>query len=774
MKVTINIEKQTKELGSLFGIFFEDINHAADGGLYAEMVQNRSFEFDPIDNKKYHALTAWEKLGRAELSIETADPLSRKNPHYLVMHVSEPSGDDGVRNMGFNEGMVFEDGEKYYASCYARSVQNAEIKLSIRNEAGRILDEASFFIGTEWTKYEALLTASSSTTQGSVAVTLTGAGCVEVDFVSLFPKDTYKGRRNGLRRDLAEALEAMHPKFMRFPGGCLIHDGNLDPDSRDAQYRWKNSVGPIEERPARRNNWDYNQTLGLGYFEYFQFCEDIGAKPLPVLPGGYDPHHYNAASGELLQGFIDDALDLIEFANGDVNTKWGGLRASMGHPEPFGMEYIGIGNEEIGDAFFERSPLFHKAIKDKYPDMKVIGTSGPFAAGIEYEKGWKAARREKADLVDEHYYQSPDWFLAHHHRYDNFDVNGPKVFLGEYASQGNTWYNALAEASFMIALQNAPAVELACYAPLLCNVDYVNWRPDMIWFDNHRFYLTPNYHVQKLYMEHQGDAVLEQRVEQQEENYVASRRVDSLPGIVALGCDDSVVEYSEIVVINEDSKKMHCFADQTVGLKKSREIELETIPFKNYTICLKAKEIHGKKGMRIIFARQDKKNQLCWTLGGWANSDSMISEDLSGRNSCLSQRERKIEQGRTYELEIHVRGRHVETYVDGALELALDVKPTIIEPVYISTTLDRESKDVIVKLVNVTPMEQKIDICFTQELSGWEGTAYYIEGHKPGSYNSFSHPNAVIPYIQKFETTEKDFSWTLPKESLYILRLKQK
>ena len=290
----------------------------------------------------------------------------------------------------------------------------------------------------------------------------------------------------------------MHPKFMRFPGGCLVHDGALDPDARDAQYRWKNTVGPIEERPARRSNWGYHQTLGLGFYEYFQLCEDIGAKPLPVISPGYDPHHGRAAEPDEMQYFIDEALDLIEFANGEPSTKWGGLRAQLGHPEPFGMEYLGIGNEEVGEGFFERYKIVADAVRARYPEIKLIGTAGPFAAGGEYERGWRHAREDGADFVDEHYYMTPEWFLANHHRYDAFPADGPKVFLGEYASWGNTWYNALCEASYMLGLErNAKAVGLSCYAPLFANADYVNWKPDMIWFDKEKSFGTANYHVQK-------------------------------------------------------------------------------------------------------------------------------------------------------------------------------------------------------------------------------------------------------------------------------------
>ena len=510
MRIVVETKNKREPLGDLYGIFFEDLNHAADGGLYAELVQNRSFEFDPVDNKAYDSLTAWEVIeqdGRAAARVLTGGAVSGKNPHYLALDVQEEGSNVGIWNKGFNAGMPFRKGEQYFFTCYGKREQDLEkaVKVSLRSADGTVYAEQKLYFGLSWEKYELSFTAPETDYSGRLAITVEGRGKVYLDFVSLFPADTFRGRKGGLRRDLAEMLEALHPRFMRFPGGCLVHDGALDGEARDAQYRWKNSVGLPEERPAKRNNWNYNQTLGLGYLEYFQFCEDIGAEPLPVLPAGYDPHHKRHAPLDRLKPFVDDVLDLIEFANGGTDTPWGKRRAQLGHPEPFGLKYVGIGNEEVGAEFFERSDVIQAEVRKKYPEIKLINTAGPFAAGGEFERGWENARKVKSDLVDEHYYMAPEWFVANHHRYDGYDRKGPKVFLGEYATWGNTWYNALVEASYMVGMErNAAVVGLACYAPLLANVDYVNWKPDLIWFDNHRVFGSANYYVQKLFMNFQG------------------------------------------------------------------------------------------------------------------------------------------------------------------------------------------------------------------------------------------------------------------------------
>ncbi|WP_302416337.1 family 43 glycosylhydrolase [Blautia marasmi] len=777
IKVNINTKAEKAEMQDLFGIFFEDLNHAADGGLYAELIQNRAFEFCSVDNPEYHGLTAWEKIekgGKTELRVEKEHGLFPENPHYLVMEIPEAGEDTGVWNLGFGQGISFEKNESYDFTCYARKERGdcEQLEVSLRSANGQVYTCASIYMTEDWEKYQLTLQAPMDDRQGRLAVTVKGSGCVELDFVSLFPRHTYKNRKNGLRRDLAQLLEDMHPKFLRFPGGCLIHGGSLHAKDRGSLYRWKNTIGPVENRPACRNNWGYNQTMGLGYYEYFLLCEDLGAKPVPVLPGGYNPHTREGAVGDELEGYIQDALDLIEFANGDADSFWGARRAKMGHPEPFHLEYIGIGNEEVGEPFFERYPLFHKAIREKYPEIRIIGTSGPFAAGREYDRGWRSAREEGADLVDEHYYQSPEWFIAHHHRYDAFPENGPKVFLGEYASHDNTWFNALAEASFMVGMQNAAhAVKLACYAPLFCHKDYVNWEPDMIWMDNHRAVPSPSYYVQKLFMNHHGDVVLQQEIEDKGPSVMLSRYPDSLPGSIVLEANESEVVFDNIVITEEETGKQYTYPKTVVNPDKPKE-KLMDVSSRDYTIHLHARELSGKKGFTISFGQQDEKNRLFWEIGGWANQDSIIGEDVNGRNSCLIQRTRSVEVGRTYDLEIRVRGRRVETFVDGVPEQETEVLRVLAEPVYITSSLEKDTGDVIIKLVNVLPREQKVQICLEgEENSRFAGSLYRMDGFGREDRNTFEHPDLVTPKVTAAAFESNRFEVDIKPESICILRL---
>ena len=513
-KITVTSNKKAS-MSDFYGIFFEDINHAADGGLYGEMIRNRAFEFSPMDNPSYQALTAWKRIeeGGASVSsfVSNKSPFSKRNPNYLILEINKTGTRAGIKNLGYNSGIAVKENESYNFSCYAKSVKPCEITVSIDNAYGEVITEKSLNItSNEWTEYSFTLTSPVDDFSAVLAVTSKQECKFCLDFVSLFPVKTYKNRKNGMRNDIAEMLADLKPKFMRFPGGCLIHDGTLNSDDRNSMYRWKNTIGAVTDRPSRRNNWRYNQSLGLGYFEYFQFCEDIGAKPLPVLPAGYNPHMEQAVPLDEIQEWIDDALDLIEFANGTADTKWGKIRCDIGHAEPFNLEYLAVGNEEVGQGFWDRYDLFHKAIKEKYPQIKIINSAGPFPQGGEFERGWNNAKKNGSDLVDEHYYTSPEWMLANCHRYDNMPSDGPKVFLGEYASWGNTYYNALIEAAYMTGLENnAHAIGLVCYAPLLCNVDYINWQPDMIWFDNHRVYGSANYYVQKMFMNCTGNNLLD-------------------------------------------------------------------------------------------------------------------------------------------------------------------------------------------------------------------------------------------------------------------------
>jgi len=511
----------------LFGLFFEDINYSADGGLYAEMVQNRSFEYNPTERGEWNPFSFWNYIAPGfsigSISVETASPVHQNNLHYIVLtieHVGKEAKHTGlsgvgIKNTGF-DGMVVKSGEKYNLSLFARQFTAEPITLSVslQTGAGKLIAESSIVTSSaDWKQYTTGLFATESTDSATLVVLATTSGKIALDVISLFPEKTFKNRQNGLRPDLAQALADMKPKFIRFPGGCLVHGDGLG-----NMYRWKNTIGPIEQRVEQRNIWGYHQTAGLGYFEYFQFCEDIGAKPLPVVPAAVSCQNsggtwriggtgQKALPLDELQNYIQEISDLIEWANGSSTTKWGAIRAAAGHPEPFNLQFIGIGNEDkITPEFEQRFKMIYNAIKAKHPEITIIGTVGPFHSGDDFDKGWKLANELRIPIVDEHYYVNPEWFLANQNRYDKYPRNATQVYLGEYASWGNKMRNAIAEAAFMTALErNGDVVAMASYAPLFAKKNFTQWKTDLIFFDNRDICLTPNFYVQKLFSLHQGD-----------------------------------------------------------------------------------------------------------------------------------------------------------------------------------------------------------------------------------------------------------------------------
>jgi alpha-L-arabinofuranosidase len=519
----------------LFGIFIEDLNYTADGGLYAEMVQNRSFEYSPHDvdlrvyyNKgQWHPFTAWESLkdGNAisQISLETAKPLNQNNRHYvtLTVHTVGKQG-AGLGNMGY-EGMVIRKGENYFFSAWLRceDVERMPVAVSLARVNKRdmlrdsILAEAKFEADSkEWKKYEVVLTANGDLDDAVLDIRFSAKGSISIDMASLFPEKTFKNRKNGLRPDLAQALADLKPAFVRFPGGCLTHGDGLN-----NIYRWKHTVGPVEQRVEDYNIWDYHQSHGLGFFEYFQLCEDIGAKPLPVLAAGVSCQNSARCRGngqqaipmDELDEYVQDLLDLIEWANGDPSTsQWAKMRADAGHPAPFNLEYLGVGNEDhITPEFKERFAIIQRGVKARYPDIKIVGTVGPNPNDWDWREGWNFARQEKPDLVDEHYYRPPQWFLDNLHRYDDYDRDEAKVYVGEYASRGNTVFNAIAEAAYMCNLErNGDIVALSSYAPLLARIGKTQWTPDLIYFDKTDIYPTVNYYVQQLFGQNHGDTYI--------------------------------------------------------------------------------------------------------------------------------------------------------------------------------------------------------------------------------------------------------------------------
>lgn len=507
---------------TMYGLFFEDINYAADGGLYAEMVKNRSFEFP-------QPLMGWESFGN--ITVADADGPFPRNPHYVrLLPAGHHDKSTGLTNEGFF-GVAFREGDDYRFSVWARTAGSgpSKIRVELANPASMgetqvMASQTIDITSPEWKKYTVTLTPSATVRKGRLRVFLDSPSGCDLEHISLFPADTWKGHENGLRKDLAQKLADIRPGLLRFPGGCIVEGTDLP-----TRYRWKNTVGPVENRPLNENRWhytfrhrffpDYYQSYGLGFFEYFQLAEEIGAEPLPVLSVGLACQYQNRDMSahvplDSLQPYIDDALDLIEFANGPADSEWGALRAEMGHPEPFNLKFIGIGNEQWGPEFTERLAPFIKAIRKRYPDIRIVGSSGPSAAGDKFDYLWPEMKRLKADLVDEHYYQPEEFFLTQADRYDSYDRKGPKVFAGEYACHGkgkkfNHFNAALMESAFMTGLErNADVVHMATYAPLFAHTEGWQWRPDMIWFDNLNSVATASYYVQQLYAQNKGTRVL--------------------------------------------------------------------------------------------------------------------------------------------------------------------------------------------------------------------------------------------------------------------------
>lgn len=590
---THTFDVNTKKVGAkvqptMYGIFFEDINYAADGGLYGELVKNRSFEFPD-------ALMGWKAFGKFE--VKNDGPFERC-PHYVVLGYSgHNDAATGLQNEGYF-GIGIEKAEDYRFSVWAKAVSgDATVEVSLVDE--NTMEEHQEFAtaelkvsGNEWKKYELVLKPTKTVQKANLRLLLKGKNSVALEHVSLFPKHTFKDRDNGMRRDLAQALYDLHPGVFRFPGGCIVEGSSLE-----QRYQWKNSIGPVENRPLNGNRWlstfnyrlfpDYYQSYGLGFYEYFLLSEDIGAEPLPVLNVGMACQYQNWNNPKAhvpvdsLQPYIQDCLDLIEFANGDVNTTWGKKRAEMGHPAPFNLKFLAVGNEQWDNLYYERLRPFVKAIKAKYPNIKLIGTSGPDSEGKMFDKGWKAMKELKADLVDEHFYRDEHWFLSHGLRYEGYDRKGPKVFAGEYACHGkgkkwNHFETSLYEAAFMTDLErNADVVDMATYAPLFAHVDGWQWRPDMIWYDNTRMFKTVSYYVQQMYACNKGTNVLPLTM-----NGKAVAGQEGQDGLFASAVVDK--QKGEVIVkVANTSDKTQEVTLNLNGLKGSRSASLTTLQCDN-------------------------------------------------------------------------------------------------------------------------------------------------------------------------------------------------
>ncbi|WP_079148097.1 alpha-L-arabinofuranosidase C-terminal domain-containing protein [Streptomyces agglomeratus] len=795
---------------SMYGVFYEDINHAADGGLYAELVQNRSFEYDPADNRAYTPLTAWKETasggatGTARV-VDDSGRLNERNRRYLRLDLDGgadgDSGRFGVANSGYNAGIAVRAGEKYDFSVWARTDRPGGTPLGIELRDGTTPLAKPLRVtarGDRWTKYTGTLTAGTTSGAGRLAVTAGGSGTVRLDMVSLFPRDTYKGRPNGLRKDMAEKIAALEPGFLRFPGGCLVNTGSHEayeaPDfERKRSYQWKDTVGPVEQRPVNANFWGYNQTYGLGYYEYFQYAEDIGAMALPVVPALVTGCGQNKATDdpELLRRHIQDTLDLIEFANGSVTSPWGRTRARMGHPRPFGLTHLEVGNEEnLPDQFFERFTEFRKAIEARYPDITVISNSGPDDGGTTFDRAWQLNRDAKVAMVDEHYYNSPQWFLENNERYDAYDRQGPKVFLGEYASLDNRFSNALAEAAYMTGLErNADVVKLASYAPLLADTNDAQWRPNMIWFDNTTSWGSASYETQKLFMTNVGDEVVPSRAS-------GTPAVSGpITGAVGLSTWATAAAYDDVSVTSADGAKL--FADEFSGddsrwtraagtgswavrdgayvqsdaAAENTLVTTGDAAWHDYDLKLRATKQSGKEGFLIAFGVKDTGNYYWWNLGGWNNTRSVVEKAVGGAKQTLMERGTTIETGRTYDVEVRVRGRQVTLFLDGQ-EWGGFTDDKTAEPFRQVVTRDKAKGELVVKVVNAqdAPARTRIDLGQHTRIASSKARLTTLQG-APDAVNTPTE-QPIRPRGSTFEGVDNTFTYTFPAHSVTFMRVK--
>jgi alpha-L-arabinofuranosidase len=601
---------------TMWGIFFEDINLGADGGIYAELVKNRSFEFSkPLMGWKVEqnffnegAVTILNRLGQ-----------NLANPRFARVTVNNATAgtismtNEGFRGMGIKKDLHYD-----FSLMYRQHQGNLKLHVEIINAANKILGSgivSTETTGDNWKKQRITITANDSAQKAKMKIWFEGSGVIDMDMISLFPEDTWKKRPGGMRADMIQLLADMKPGFMRFPGGCIVEGFDLN-----QRYQWKKTIGPVEERQLIINRWnnefahrpapDYFQTFGLGFFEYFQLAEDIGASPLPILNCGMACQFNSAELVPLDQigPYVQDALDLIEFANGDASTTWGKVRAGMGHPDPFNLKMLGVGNENWGPQYIERLKIFQKAIKDKYPNIKLVNSSGTDPSGERFDYLNGELRKMKADIIDEHFYRRPEWFFENASRYDNYDRNGSKIFAGEYAGQSdktvsvenkNNVRTAIAEAAFLTGLErNADVVVMASYAPLFAHVDGWQWTPDLIWVDNLRSAGTVNYQVQKLFATNKGTnaipALLNNKTLSGQDGLFASAVTDNNTREIIIKIVNSGTTERSLSFVLEGYKKLAAQATVTVLTGSENQINTVDNPF-NVMPVSTTQAVKGKK-----------------------------------------------------------------------------------------------------------------------------------------------------------------------------------
>lgn len=782
-KLTIDLAKKGVKISKAhYGIFFEDINHAADGGLYAELIRNRSFE----DASTPDSWTTFNKGGtQVYAAVETAELLNSNQSQALKLNIlsdGKLTSRAGVQNSGF-WGINIVDGQQYklsfFAKCDSRYTGNVVVSL---DDAIHVYAKDSISsLSTEWKKYTLTLTAAGSNPKGMFSISFNVTGSVWLDVVSLFPP-TFKNRENGMRSDLAQMLADMHPKFFRFPGGCFVEG-----DVLTNRYQWKKSIGSIEERPGHWNLWGYRATDGIGYHEYLQLSEDIGAEPLFVVNVGLAHNDYQPVND--LDGYIQDALDAIEYANGDVSTTYGAMRAANGHPKPFNLKYIEIGNENYhGNSYGERYAKFYNAIKAKDRSIQCIGNVAAWGTDTP---AWTFSY--PVDIIDEHYYRSPQWFIEQYRKYDSYSRTGPKVYVGEYAVTSECGLGnqiaALGEAVYMCGMEkNSDIVTMNSYAPIFVNTNDRKWNPDMIVFDASVSYGTPSYHVQNLFSNSIGTVDI-----QVEDS--ANVLQNPILGRVGLGSWSTSVQYSNINILSDKNEILFSdnFANseqwsalsgnwntssniynQTSTATDCRSVTAVVVSDTAYTYTVRAKKTSGNEGFLIIFGYEDSNNFFWWNIGGWNNTRNAIEKCTNGSKTVVSDVSGSVQAGVWYDIKIEITKDKVSCYLNNVLIQTYTNAGK--EQLYYSSSLDEMNNMLYLKVVN--PSNKAI--ASTLKFNGLQtdntisGIVTTLASSSGLDENSFAEPNKIAPITTGIFSDKTNIDYLFAPYSLAVFKIDTK
>lgn len=773
-KITVDAGHPSHSISPvLWGIFFEDINMSTDGGIYPELVRNRSFE-DAETPENWQFTSANDK---SEAAISTADvhgqpvPLNPFNRKSLRVKVE---GSFSLVNTGY-WGMNIVSGDDYKLKFAARGEKfSGPLTAKILSSTGDMLASGQISgIGKNWKYYNLDLTATNSDPKANLEISGDGKGTLFLDMVSLMPKKTWKG--HGLRVDLAESLDALHPKFLRFPGGCWVEG-----DDFAHMNHWKNTIGDTDVRTPLWNIWGYNATQGIGFYEYLQLAEDLGAEPLFCINVGMS--HKETVPLDRMSQWVQDALDAMEYANGPTNSTWGAMRAAAGHPAPFHLKYMEIGNENGGPAYIQRWPLLVNAIHAKYPYIQFIANTDL--------RGRPGPKEPAPDIVDEHYYESPESFMRRAGQYDKYDRNGPKIFVGEYAvtekcGKGNL-RAAIGEAAFMTGMErNSDVVVMASYAPLLVNLNHRAWNPDLINFDSSRWYGLPSYYVQQMFSVNRGDEELPVQVDSPLSPVITTK------GMIGVGTWNTEAEFKDVKVTAPDGNTLFAsdFSDNANGWKKLSDgdwsvqggslrqtAEKEFVralagneAWTDYTLTLKARKIGGREGFLILFHIFNDEDRIWWNLGGWDNTQ----DGVESGNGPIDGKPGHIETGQWYDIKVVVSGKRVKCYLDGQLIHDVDYESNVpVKALYACAAHEERTGDLIVKVVNASasPMEAQIDLSGAQSLTG-AGQATVLTSANGADENSIDNPMKVSPKTEPVSFNGMSLTRTFPGNSFTVLRL---